>query len=133
MYSAECSNQDKKKFILRQIRCIFDYGLNTAFFSFPYKDMRHVMRKLVFSICKTILAADNCPADMCLCFWYIDNTIHLIHKSENSSLWPSVAVQPGLCWTWLKTLKNISGRWSGSSLYLLVAFNSVVNTSLFVY
>ena len=45
-------------------------------------------------------------ADQRLCFHYIDSTIPLLPKSKISSLLPSsVAVQPGLCRTWLETLK----------------------------
>ena len=37
----------------------------------------------------------------------VDNTIHLIPKTEISSLWPfSVAVQPVSCRTWLETLRT---------------------------
>ena len=43
----------------------------------------------------------NCEADQRLCFRYTDSIIPLLPKSEISSLYPSsVAVQPGLCWTW---------------------------------
>ena len=42
-----------------------------------------------------------------LCFRYTDSTIPLLPKSEISNLEPSsIIVQPGLCWTWLKTLKT---------------------------
>ena len=45
-------------------------------------------------------------ADQRLCFHYIDSTIPLLPKSKISSLLPSsVAVKPGLCWTWLETPK----------------------------
>ena len=37
----------------------------------------------------------------------VDNTISLLYKSKISSLLPSsVAVQPGLCWTWLDAPKT---------------------------
>ena len=43
----------------------------------------------------------NYEADQRLCFRYTDSTIPLLSKSKISSLQPSsVAVQPGLCWTW---------------------------------
>ena len=49
----------------------------------------------------------NREADQRLCFRYTDSTIPLLPKSEISSLQPSsVAVQPGLCGTWLETLKT---------------------------
>ena len=46
-------------------------------------------------------------ADQRFCFRYIDRTVPLLSKSENSSFLPfSVAVQPGLCPTWLETPKT---------------------------
>ena len=46
-------------------------------------------------------------ADQRLCFRYTDRTIHLLPKSEISSLLPSsVAVQPGLCRTSSETPKT---------------------------
>ena len=43
-------------------------------------------------------------ADQRLCFRYIDSTIPLLPNSDISSLLPSsVAVQPGVCRTWLET------------------------------
>ena len=46
-------------------------------------------------------------ADQRLCFRYSDSAIPLLSKSEISSLQPSsVVVQPGLCGTWLETLKT---------------------------
>ena len=45
--------------------------------------------------------------DQRLCFRYTDSTIPLLSKSEISSLKASsVAVQPGLCQTWLETPKT---------------------------
>ena len=45
--------------------------------------------------------------DQRTCFRYINSTIHLLPKSEISSLLPSnVAVQSGLCQAWLETLKT---------------------------
>ena len=41
----------------------------------------------------------NCEADQHLCFRYTDSTIPLLSKSKTSSLYPSVTVQLGLCWT----------------------------------
>ena len=72
--------------------------------------MSRVMRKPAFCICEN-KAADqlrsNCVADQRLCFCFIDSTISLLSKSEISSLYASsVAAQPGLCRTWLKTPKT---------------------------
>ena len=68
------------------------------------------MRKPDFCICKNKDADQlrgNCEADQHLCFRYIDSTIPLLSKSEISRLKPSsVAVQPGLCWTWSDTPKT---------------------------
>ena len=42
-----------------------------------------------------------------LCFRNTVGTIHLLHKFEISSLFPSsVAEQPCLCWTWPETPKT---------------------------
>ena len=69
-----------------------------------------VMRKTDICICEN-KDADQLPgnreADQRLCFRYTDSTIHLLHKFEISSLWPSsVTVQPGLCRTWSETPKT---------------------------
>ena len=49
----------------------------------------------------------NREADQRLCFRYTDSTIPLLPNSEISCLSPSsVAVQPGLCWTWSETPKT---------------------------
>ena len=68
------------------------------------------MRKPAFCICENKDADQlrgNRKADQRLCFRYTDNTIHLLPKSEISSLQPSsVAVQPGLCRTWSETPKT---------------------------
>ena len=49
----------------------------------------------------------NPEADQRLCFRYTDSIFPLLPKSEISSLYPSsVAVQPGLCWTWSETPKT---------------------------
>ena len=68
------------------------------------------MRKPAFCIYESKDADQlrgNREADQRLCFRYIDSTIPLLPKSEMSSLLPfSVDVQPGLCRTWLETLKT---------------------------
>ena len=68
------------------------------------------MRKPDFCICQNKDADQlrgNREADQRLCFRYTDSTIPLLPKSEISSLYASsVAVQPGLCPTWSKTLKT---------------------------
>ena len=65
-----------------------------------------VMRKPDFCLCKNKGADQlhsNCEADQRLCFRYSDSTIPLLLISKIPSFWPSsVAVQPGLCWTWSK-------------------------------
>ena len=64
--------------------------------------MSRAMRKPAFCICENKDADQlhgNCKADQRLYFRYIDSSIPLLPKSEISSLWPSLAVQPGLCWT----------------------------------
>ena len=67
----------------------------------------HIMRKPTFCICENKNVDQLCgkrQADQRLCFRFIDSTIPLLYKSEISSLLPSsVAVQPGLCWTWSET------------------------------
>ena len=68
------------------------------------------MRKPAFCICENkdadLLRGDR-EANLRLCFRYTDSTIPPLPKSEISSLLPSsVAVQPGLCPTWLETLKT---------------------------
>ena len=68
------------------------------------------MRKSAFCICENKDADQLCgnrTADQRLCFRYIESTIPLLPKSEISSHYPSsVAVQPGLYWTWSKTPKT---------------------------
>ena len=64
------------------------------------REMSRVMRKPTFGICKNKdadqLRGDR-EADQRLCFHYIGSTIHLLSKSEISSLQPfSIAIQPGL-------------------------------------
>ena len=66
--------------------------------------------KTAFCICENKDADQlrgNREADQRLCFRYIDSTIPLLPKSEISSLQlSSVAVQPGVCWTWSETPKT---------------------------
>ena len=66
---------------------------------------------MLFAYAKTkaqITAHSNCADDQCLCFLYIDSTIILLSKSKISSLQPSsVVVQPGLCWTWSETPRQV--------------------------
>ena len=95
-----------------------DLGLNCLsflqhVFSFIYLQetsrtvMSHVMRKSAFCICENKEADQLCGNrvdNQCLCFRYIDSTISLLPKSQDSSLSPSsVAVQLGLCRTWSET------------------------------
>ena len=78
--------------------------------SMSWNQMSDVMRKPAFHTCenkgtdqlRTIRAADQR-----LCIHFRDRTTPLLPKSENLSLLPSsVAIQPGLCWTWSETLKT---------------------------
>ena len=73
------------------------------------------MKKLASCMCKNKEADQlhrNPAADQGLCLRCIDSTItlHVLPKSEISSLWPfseaSEAVQPGLCRTWSETPKT---------------------------
>ena len=68
------------------------------------EQMSLVMRKPAFCICENKDAdqlRSNRGADQRLCFRYKDSKIPRLPKFEISSLYPSsVAVQPGLCWTW---------------------------------
>ena len=68
------------------------------------------MRKPDFCICENKDAdqlRSNREADQRLCFRYTDSTIPVLPKYEISSLLlSSVAVQPGLCWTWSETPKT---------------------------
>ena len=64
----------------------------------------HHEKKNDFFICKYESEDQlgyNRAADQCLCFCYIDCTIllHVLRKSDISSLWPSVVVQLRLCRT----------------------------------
>ena len=67
------------------------------------------MRKPAFCICENKDADQlrgNREADQRLCLRYIYSTIPLLSKFEILSLYlSSVAVQPGLCRTWLETPK----------------------------
>ena len=72
--------------------------------------MSRVVRKPAFRICENEgadrLGGDR-EADQSLCFRYTDSTIHLLPKSEISSLYPSsMASQLDLCGTRSKTLKT---------------------------
>ena len=68
------------------------------------------MRKPFFCICKNKdvdQLRGNREADQRLCFNYMDSTIPLVSKSKISSIQlSSVAVQLGLCRTWLETRKT---------------------------
>ena len=68
------------------------------------------MRKLDFCVFENKGAdqlCSNCTADQRLCFHFMDSTLLLLPKSKTSSFWPSsVAVQAGLCQTWVITLKT---------------------------
>ena len=68
------------------------------------------MRKPDFCLCEnkgTDKLYSNHAVDQHLCFHFVDSKLILLSKSGISSLWPSsVALQPGLCWTWLETLKT---------------------------
>ena len=89
---------------LMSARCTIT--LESIFAGF-FNKLSHVMRKPTFCICENKDADQlrgNREADQHLCFRYIDSTIPLLYKSEIWSLQPfSVAVQPGLCRTWLET------------------------------
>ena len=68
------------------------------------------MRKTAVCICENKNADQlrgNREADQRFCFRNLDSTIPLLPKSAISKLYPSPeAVQPGLCRTWLETLKT---------------------------
>ena len=71
--------------------------------------MSRVMRKSDFCICENKDADQlrgNREADQHLCVHYTERTITLLPKSEISSLWTPVVIQPGLCQTWLETPKT---------------------------
>ena len=73
-------------------------------------DLSRVIRKPDICTCKNKDAyqlRSNCAADQRLCFCYTDRTIPLLCNPQISSLYPSsVAVQPGLCRTWLEYPKT---------------------------
>ena len=72
------------------------------------------MKKLLFAYAKTKGAdqlRNNRTADQRHCFRYIDNTIPLNLKFQDSShQTSSVAVQPGLCRTWSETQRQVFSR-----------------------
>ena len=47
----------------------------------------------------------NCTADQCLCFRFMDGTIYLLKSEITKFCLAFVAVQAGLCLTWLETPK----------------------------
>ena len=73
-------------------------------------NMSHVMRIPDFCICKN-KGTDSCSVIEQLISAFVFTTKivqshYFLNLSEISSFQPnSVAVQPGLCWTWLETLK----------------------------
>ena len=65
------------------------------------------MIKPAFCICENKGAnqlLDNRADDQHLCFHYLDSTVPLLPKSKIPTLSILMAVQPGLCRTWSKTL-----------------------------
>ena len=82
--------------------------------------MSHIIGKPTFCICKNKGADQlryNRAADQRLCFRCKDSTIPLLSKSKISGIYPSsVAVQPGLCWTW-------SDRFSGNPAQIILRFH----------
>ena len=73
--------------------------------------MSSIMRTPAFCTCEnkgTDQLVGNRAADQHLCFHFIDRTIPLLAISEILSLYSSsVAVQPGLCRTWLETRRQV--------------------------
>ena len=68
----------------------------------------------------------NCATGQSLCFHNINRTIPLLSKSViTSHLSAPVAVQPGLCWTWVETPKTgfLTSRAQGSFIIDLRPFN----------
>ena len=92
------------------------------------------MRKPTFCICENKDADQlhgNREADQRLCFRYTDSTIHLLSKSEISSLYPSsVTVQPGLCRTWSETPRRPLFSQRVSSYVVLKIFNKLAQCPL---
>ena len=68
------------------------------------------MRESVFHVCEnkgSDQLSDNRTADQRVSFRYMDNTITLLHESENSNLrLSSMTVQPYLCRSWSVTSKT---------------------------
>ena len=65
------------------------------------------MRKPAFCICENKDAdqlCENREADQCLCFHYIDSTIHLLSIYEISSLWQKRSGRPRKSWD--EVIKN---------------------------
>ena len=89
------------------------------------------MRKPAFCICKNKDADQlrgNREADQRLCFHHTDSAIPLLSKPDISSLWPSsVAEQPGLCQTRLKTPKT---GFVTTRLIYCIMFNEFVSFCL---
>ena len=79
------------------------------------------MGKAVFWICENKDAdkvRGDPEADQRLCFRYIAITLPLLPKSKISSLQPSsVAMQPGLCLTWLET-QNVGFSYDAAHIVL---------------
>ena len=100
----------EKTGICQKQRCRSAALLFRAFVFHTYLEMSLVMRKPAFCIYEnkdTEQLRGNCEADQCLCFHYIESTIHLLSKSKISIFCPSyVTVQPGLCGTWSETPKT---------------------------
>ena len=101
----------------------FQSGQKFCLLPRQYK-MSRVMRKPFFCICENI-DADQLrsyrKADQRLCFCYTDSTIPLLPESKISNLYPSsVAVQPGLYWTWSENPRRpvFSRRGSYTSFYI---------------
>ena len=85
-------------------------SVHIKYSTIAFYQMSRVVRKLAFCRCENKDADQlrgNREADQRLCFRYTDSTISLLPKYEISRLQPSsVAVQPGLCWTWSETRKT---------------------------
>ena len=84
-------------------------NLGFLMMQFIYEQRRE--QTVFFCICENKDAdhqlRGNREADQRLCFRYMDSTISLLPKYKISSLHSSsVAVQPGLCGTWLETPKT---------------------------
>ena len=87
----------KIKVLITQLICAF---------IFPYAKASFLMMRLKCENKDTHQHCGNCQADQLLCLCYRDSTVSLLPKSRISSIQPSpLAVQPGLCLTWLETKK----------------------------